>query len=208
MEATTKGGGEPDSTVFAMQNLSQMLPKWLVPVAAVALASFSVIYLFFWRIPHVTKPLLVIAMSACPAVTSGMHRITSDFGIGFDASEKWFTVHRILQDLPPGNWYVIKLNDADANMEVWRDGDVFRDLKTTYPIFSEHIEERNIRDTKGRVLGTAVGVICKAGSGGDTSDFPAEMLRGINLRLRNKQTFWIKLSIQRVFRRTNHKASG
>jgi hypothetical protein len=88
MEAATKGGGEPNSTVFAVQNLPQMLPKWLVPVAAVVLASFSVIYLFFWRIPHVTKPLLVIAMSACPAVTSGMHRITSDFGIGFDASQK------------------------------------------------------------------------------------------------------------------------
>jgi hypothetical protein len=164
MEATTKGGGEPDSTVFAMQNLSQMLPKWLVPVAVVVLASFSVIYLFFWRISHVAKPLLVIAMSACPAVTSGMHRITSDFGIGFDASEKWFTVHRILQDLPPGNWYVIKLNDADANMEVWRDGDVFRDLKTTYPIFSEHIEERNISGYNRACFGRPLGLSAKRGA--------------------------------------------
>jgi hypothetical protein len=54
----------------------------------------------------------------------------------------------------PGTLYVIKLNDADATLEVWRDDDEFSDLKTAYPVFSEHVEERNIRDATGRILGT------------------------------------------------------
>jgi hypothetical protein len=45
-----------------------------------------------------------------------------------------------------------------------------------------------------------VGVICQAGSGGDTSDFLPETLQGMNPRLPNKQTCWTRLSIRHVFR--------
>jgi hypothetical protein len=90
----------------------------------------------------------------CPDVTSDVHRITSDFGIRFDAPEKAFTVHAGLRDMPTGTFYVVKLKDADANVVVWRDDDMFRDLKIAYPVFPEYLEERNIRDATGRIFGT------------------------------------------------------
>jgi hypothetical protein len=31
---------------------------------------------------------------------------------------------------------------------------MFRDFEIAYPVFSEHIEERNIRDATGRIFGT------------------------------------------------------
>jgi hypothetical protein len=83
-----------------------------------------------------------------------VHRITSDFGIQFDAPEKPFTVHGGLRDMPPGTLYVVQLKDSDANVMVWRDDDVFKDLKFAYPVFSEHMEERNVRDATGRIFGT------------------------------------------------------
>jgi hypothetical protein len=83
-----------------------------------------------------------------------MHRIRSDFGIRFDAPEKAFTVHADLRDTPTGTLYVVKLKDTNANIVVWRDDDIFKDLKVAYPVFSEHIEERNIRDATGRIFGT------------------------------------------------------
>jgi hypothetical protein len=79
---------------------------------------------------------------------------SSDFGIRFDAPEKMFIVHAGLRDMPPGTLYVVKLRDSDANIAVWRDDDIFRDLKTAYSVFSEHVEERSIRDATGRISGT------------------------------------------------------
>jgi hypothetical protein len=154
MGAMANGNAAPISMIFAKQTSSQLSPRWLAPVVVVILASSFVIYMFFSRIPHVTKPPLAIAISACPAVASGVYRITSDFGIRFDASEEVFTVHAVVRDMPPGTLYVVKLKDADANMAVWSDDDIFRDLKTAYPVFSEHVEERNIRDATGRISGT------------------------------------------------------
>jgi hypothetical protein len=130
-------------------------PKWLISIAlAVVLVSSCAIYLFYSRFRHVANPPQPIAISVCPDVTSGVHRITSDFGIRFDAPEKEFTVHTGLRDMPPGTLYVVKLKHSEANVVVWRDDDVFRDLKTAYPIVSEHVGERIIRDPTGRIFGT------------------------------------------------------
>jgi hypothetical protein len=111
------------------------------------------IYLLFSRYPHVPNPPPAIAISVCPNLTFGVHRIASDFGVRFDAPERVFTVHAGPRDMPAGTLYVVKLTDADANIVVWRDDDIFRDLKTAYPVFSEHVEERNIRDARGRIFG-------------------------------------------------------
>jgi hypothetical protein len=96
----------------------------------------------------------VVAVAVCPDLTPGMRRIPSDFGIRFDAPEKVFMVQSAVRDMPPGTMYVVKLRNGDAHIVVWRDDDVFRDLKIAFPIFSKHIEERIIRDTTGRNFGT------------------------------------------------------
>ncbi len=155
MEAMSSGRTGPISTPFAKQNSLHQSPKWLVPIVlVVALISCLAIYLFLVRSPHVTNPPQAIAISVCPDVTSGVHRIRSDFGIRLDAPEKAFTVHAGHPDMPPGTVYVVKLNDAGANLVVSSDDDIFRDLKIAYPVFSELIEERNIRDAAGRIFGT------------------------------------------------------
>jgi hypothetical protein len=153
-EVGNRGTG-PIFVPFAEQISLQRSSKWLVfIVSAVALVSSFVIYLFFSRSPHGTNPPQAIAISVCPDVTFGVHRIRSDFGIRFDASEKDFTVQAGPRDMPPGTLYVVKLKDADANIVIWRDDNVFRDLKIAYPVFSEHIGERNIRDATGSIFGT------------------------------------------------------
>jgi hypothetical protein len=155
MGAMSNGRTGPIFTPFAKQTSLPRSPKWLVSIVlAVVLVSFFSIYLFLARSPHVTNPPQEIAISVCPDITSGVHRVRSDFGIRFDAPEKAFTVHAGLRDMPPGTLYVVTLKDADAHIVVWRDDDIFRDLKIAYPVFSEHIEERNIRDATGRIFGT------------------------------------------------------
>ena len=147
-------GAVANGSAAPKQNSSQQPKKWLVPVVAVVFASSFVIYMYSSPSFHVTKPPLAIVIFACSNITSGVHRIASDFGIRFDAPEKMFIVHVGPRDMPPGTLYVVKLRDSDANIVVWRDDDIFRDLKTAYPVFSEHVEERNIRDATGRISGT------------------------------------------------------
>jgi hypothetical protein len=103
---------------------------------------------------QITKPPQVVAVSVCRDVAHGMHRITSDFGIRFDAPEKVFVVHEALRDMPPGMMYIVRLRDTDAHIVFWHDDDIFRDLKSAYPVFSKRVEERAIRDAVGGNFGT------------------------------------------------------
>jgi hypothetical protein len=139
---------------FAKQKLLES-PKWAIPaVLGVVLVSSVAIYLLSLRSSRVPSVPPAIVVSACPDLAPGLRRITSDFGTRFDVLDKAFTVHAGARDMPPGMLYVVKLKDADANVVVWHDDNVFRDLKTAFPVFSEHVEERNIRTTKERLVGT------------------------------------------------------
>jgi hypothetical protein len=126
----------------------------MVSAFAVVLVSSSAICLFFWRSPHGLNPPEAVTISVCPDIVFGVHRVTADSGIRFAAPEKAFTVHAALRDMPPGRLYVVKLKDADAKIVVWRDDDMFRDLKVAYPVFSDQIGQRIIRDATGRNFGS------------------------------------------------------
>jgi hypothetical protein len=82
-----------------------------------------------------------------------MHRIDSDFGTQFDLSEKDFVVHSGLRDMPPGMLYVVTLKSRSTNMVVWRDDGIFNELKSAFPVFSEHVEERVVRTPTGHIVG-------------------------------------------------------
>jgi len=126
-----------------------------VRVLAATLLCYCSTLLFLSCSSESTNPPQQVAVSACPDLTPGIHRVLSDFGIRFDAPEKVFMVHAALRDMPPGTMFVVKLrDDGNAHIVVWRDDDVFRDLKNAYPIFSKRIEERTIHDKTGRSFGT------------------------------------------------------
>jgi hypothetical protein len=92
-------------------------------------------------------------VSSCQKPAPGTHRIVSDFGTRFDVSEQAFTIETNLQDMPPGKLYVVKQKGTNANLVVWHDEDALKDLKTPFPVISEHLESRPIRTVKGRVVG-------------------------------------------------------
>ena len=125
----------------------------LVRVFAVKLLCSCLVFLLLSCSSRITDPPQAVAVSVCQDLIPGIHRIPSDFGIRFDASEKLFMVHAGVRDMPPGTMYVVKLRDGDAHVVVWRNDDVFRDLKNAYPIFSKQIKERAIRDATGQSFG-------------------------------------------------------
>jgi hypothetical protein len=133
------------------QNLSRKLPRWLIPtVVGAALVSLVLIYLFMMRAP---QPPPVLALAACRGIAPRMRRIHSDFGTQFDVPEKDFTVHSGMRDMPPGTLHVVTLKDRSTNIVIWHDDDIFNELKSAFPVFSEHVEERDVRTPIGRLVG-------------------------------------------------------
>ena len=155
MGKLSDGRAAPISLPFAEHTSLLQSPKWLVclVLAVVLVASFGV-YLFFPRRPQAMNPPQSFAISACRDLIPGVRRIRADFGIRIDTPEKAFTVHEGLRDMPPGMLYVVKLKDTDAHIVVWHDDDIFKDFKIAYPVFSKHVEDRNVRDAAGRIFGT------------------------------------------------------
>jgi hypothetical protein len=94
------------------------------------------------------------------------------------------------RDMPPESLYVVTLKSANAKIVVSPDEADFKDLEIAYPVFSEHVEKRYIRDSTGRVFGP------------DSSDSWGYLHTGerwryarfsmedavVNLRLRTRQT--------------------
>lgn len=78
----------------------------------------------------------------------------ADFGIQFDVTEKEFTIDSGVRDMPAGTLYVVKLRSSDANLLIWHDDEIFRNLKSAWPVFSKHFEERKIRSRSGQIFGT------------------------------------------------------
>lgn len=127
------------------------LPGWaILAVLGTVSISFVLLYLFRNHTPH-SPPALVL--SVCGPVAPGMHRIDSDFGIQFDVSESVLAVHANTRDMPPGTLYVVTLKGSSENLVIWRDDNIFSELRSAFPVFSEHVEERDIRTPKCRLVG-------------------------------------------------------
>ena len=133
--------------------------KWLVSLAvAVLLVSGWAIHLLLRRPTHLTNPPQAIAISACPDSAPGVLHIRDDFwgirGVRFDAPDDVFMVSKSDRDMPPESLYVVTLKSANGKIVVSPDEADFKDLEIAYPVFSEHVEKRYIRDSTGRVFGT------------------------------------------------------
>jgi hypothetical protein len=125
--------------------------RWIPAVVGAALVPSVLVYLFLVRTPH---PPPALVMAACRDAVSGTHRIDSDFGTQFDVSEKDFTVRSGERDMPPGRLYVVTPKGRSTKIVIWHDDGIFNDLKITFPVFSEHVEERDVRIGTGRRVGT------------------------------------------------------
>jgi hypothetical protein len=150
---------EPISARSPEQTSRRHSTKWLVSLAvAVLLVSTLAIHLPLRRSPRLTNAPQAIVISACPETTPGVHHIRGAFsgirGIRFDAPDDVFMVSRVDRDMPPETLYVVTLKSANAKIVVSPDEADFKDLEIAYPVFSEHVEKRYIRDSTGRVFGT------------------------------------------------------
>lgn len=154
MNDVPRGPADSIPPLFAKHDLLKR-PKWAMAIVLGAvLPSTIAIYLLSLRSPRVPGIPPAIVFSACTKIAPGARHITSDYGTGFDVPDKAFMVHAGSADMPPGVTYILNLKDSDAKMVVSYDDYVFRDLKTAFPTFSEHVEDRNILTPKGRLMGT------------------------------------------------------
>jgi hypothetical protein len=134
------------------QRFMARLAKWLIPSAVGAIMISSVpIYFFFIRAP---QPPPTIVLSACGEIPQGMRRVGSTFSTQFVAREKDFTFRSAARDMPPGMLSVVTLKGGSANMLIWDGGTSFdEEFNRAIPVFSAHVEERDVRTPKGRVVG-------------------------------------------------------
>ena len=71
----------------------------------------------------------------------------------FDVLEKDFEVKSELRDMPPGRLHILTVKDSTANIVIWRDDNIFSELKSAFPAFSKQVQEREIRTPKGVLVG-------------------------------------------------------
>jgi hypothetical protein len=59
-----------------------------------------------------------------------------------------------MRDLLAGTLYVVTLKGRSAEIVIWHGGDeTFRELNFALPVFSEHVEDRDVRTVKGSFAG-------------------------------------------------------
>jgi hypothetical protein len=155
--------------------------KWVIPAVLAIILLLSIArYLLHVRALHAPYIPTAIVVSPCSEPSPTVHRIISDFGTRFDVPETAFTVHSSSRDSPPGTLSVVRLTDSDAKIVVWRNDEMFWDLIKPWPVFSEHLAERSIFTTNGRLVGTDHWGCLKTGerwryvifSRGDTVEYP------------------------------------
>jgi hypothetical protein len=135
------------------QYFSPKLRGWPIAAIVAGILIFSVLVIHFVHVQAAYQPPGAITLSLCQPVPPGAHRISSDFGTRFDVPEALFTVRGTVRDMPGGTLYVVTLRNREENMLIWRDDDIFRELKNAFPVFSERVEEQPIRDRNGQVIG-------------------------------------------------------
>jgi hypothetical protein len=136
------------------QERSTGFPVWTVFAISTAIfIAAALVYFFSARSPTPVPPVFVI--SVCRPLAAGRRRIGSNRTIQFDIPESGFKVSSEMYDMPPGQWlFGIRLKDGTANLEM-SDGKIpsARELESALPVFSEHVEKRDIYGSQGNRIG-------------------------------------------------------
>ncbi len=128
-----------------------------VPVRKLILAAIGgvlavAVFVYLFRM-HGLPPLAVV-LSACRSAAPGMQRIKGNFGTQFDIPMAKFSIKQGSLDAPPEEVFAITVKEDGAKMMVATRYDFdFKDLKDAFPLFSEHIGEREVRFPDGSVAG-------------------------------------------------------
>jgi hypothetical protein len=129
--------------------VSSKLPIWSVSIAVAGLL-VGVALTVYVRAPSQPSALV---LSICRPASPALRRIDSDFGIRFLVLDPEHTVHHWSRDMPPGTLHVVAFKNRDASMLIGHDDDLFARLRVAFPVFSERVEQRDVRDPSGQVVG-------------------------------------------------------
>jgi hypothetical protein len=141
-----------EDTIRAKQRFSQKLLVCSVLVCAVFVSTVLAVHLLHARAPSQPR---AVAFTLCQTAPRGTLRVSADFGTQFNAPESEFIVHTSMHDMPPGTLYTVTPTNGAFALTIWRDNDViFRDLRETFPVYSERVEQREIHNSEGTLVGT------------------------------------------------------
>lgn len=141
------------------QESSRALPVWLIStlVGAVMVTPVAAYLALRHPPPPVTPPPAVV-VSVCQDVASGVRRAAKDLEIEFDISEPNLVLDHGgvgWTDNPlPGHVITVK-NRGSVAMYIsrWHLDDLDKNSKFVWPMFSEHVEERDVHNAHGGVVG-------------------------------------------------------
>lgn len=132
--------------------------KWLPLSILFGIVATSIL-LFAWLTREPRAPSLLV-IAGCGSERPGKIRIgfkRSDdyFGIQLDVPDGEFIVHTSTQDMPPGKLYAVTRRDNSGTVEVSDTEPLSFSDKSTAPFstFSEFNVIRDVRDSRGRVVG-------------------------------------------------------
>lgn len=137
-------------TARTKQRLSRKFLVWSVIVSVVLVSTVLAVYLLH---AHVRSQPPAVVLTQCQAVPRGTRRISADFGTQFDVPESKFKIQRGLRDMPPGVMYTVTPNNGATTLTIWRGDDSFRELKVTFPVFSEVVEQSEVHNSGGALVG-------------------------------------------------------
>ena len=108
---------------------------------------------------HGPKAPNVLIVSICRDHDASTQRIGSGNPAGtsrvyFDIPGQHFKIRSMAPDLAIGTYHSVVLNDSSAALEIgYGQLSVERELNSAYSIFSEHVDEREVRVQNGIVIG-------------------------------------------------------
>lgn len=130
--------------------------RWLVfAVAGVVLISAVLVLVPLARRP---QPPATLIVSACRDPVPTIQRVGSGNAaaisrVYFDVPER-FSIHSGTPDMAIGTYHLVTLKDGSSNLEIgFGSLSLDRELNAAFPVFSVHVEERDVRTPGGRVIG-------------------------------------------------------
>jgi hypothetical protein len=129
-------------------------PVWLIStLVGGAVVCATAVYLALRRSPPPPSPPPAVVVSICRDPAPGVRRVGS--GIAFDVPVAGFALRSGMPDAgPPMYVHDVTVERGSPNPLEISDQVYFeRALQSAWPVFSEHVEERDVRNVHGHVVG-------------------------------------------------------
>jgi hypothetical protein len=134
-------------------------PFSLASIVGITLVLAGAVYVAVRRSVSLQLP-PSISVSVCPDTSPATYRVGSKStgafpGIQFNVPESNFAVQSHARDMPPETVYLVVSHAGNASMELAKGGRVTfeKDVDSSFPVFSAHVGERDVRTSAGLVIG-------------------------------------------------------